>query len=47
MSGSIVRESLARVTRWGLARRGREMRELFLHHRRLPSVRATQVALPR
>jgi len=46
MSGSIVRESLARVTRWGLERRAREMRELFLHHRRLPSVRATQVALP-
>jgi dolichol-phosphate mannosyltransferase len=46
MSGSIVRESLARVTRWGLERRVREVRELFLHHRRLPSVRATQVALP-
>jgi len=46
MSGSIVRESLARVTRWGLERRSRELRELFLHHRRLPSVRATEVALP-
>lgn len=47
MSGSIVRESLSRVTLWGLERRGREARELFVHHRRLPSVRATQVALPR
>jgi len=44
MSGSIVRESLSRVTRWGLERRVREVRELVVRHRRLPSVRATQVA---
>ena len=47
MSGSIVRESLTRVTTWGLQRRAREIRELLVRHRRLPSVRATQVALPR
>ena len=47
MSGSIVRESLVRVSVWGLARRARELRELVVRHRRLPSVRATQVALPR
>ena len=47
MSGSIVRESLVRVSVWGLARRGREIRELVLRHRRLPSVRSTRVALPR
>ena len=46
MSGSIVRESLSRVTLWGLERRAREVREPVLRHRRLPSVRATQVALP-
>ena len=40
MSGSIVRESLTKVTGWGLRRRARELREVFLHHRRLPSVRA-------
>ena len=40
MSGSIVRESLMKVTGWGLRRRARELREVFLHHRRLPSVRA-------
>ena len=47
MSGSIVRESLTRVSAWGIARRAREVRELVVRHRRLPSVRATQVALPR
>ena len=41
MSGSIVRESLVRVTAWGIQRRARAMAELVLHHRRLPSVRAT------
>jgi len=47
MSGSIVRESLARVTIWGVQRRARETREVFLHRRRLPSVRARyQRALP-
>lgn len=40
MSGSIVRESLVRVTVWGARRRMREISELFVHHRRLPSVRA-------
>jgi len=40
MSGSIVRESLAKVTLWGIRRRIGEVREVFLHHRRLPSVRA-------
>ncbi|MBP1242406.1 dolichol-phosphate mannosyltransferase [Frigoribacterium sp. PvP120] len=41
MSGSIVRESLVKVTRWGLTRRSRAVVELVLRHRRLPSVRAT------
>lgn len=40
MSGSIVGESLFRVTVWGFRRRINEFRELFVHHRRLPSVRA-------
>ena len=40
MSGSIVRESLVKVSVWGVRRRVRELRELFLHRRRLPSVRA-------
>jgi dolichol-phosphate mannosyltransferase len=39
MSGSIVRESLLRVTSWGVRRRAREIRELIVHRRRLPSVR--------
>jgi len=47
MSGSIVRESLVRVSVWGVARRLRELRELVVRHRRLPSVRSTQVGLPR
>ncbi|WP_223269553.1 polyprenol monophosphomannose synthase [Frigoribacterium sp. ACAM 257] len=41
MSGSIVRESLTKVTLWGLRRRGRAFVELVVRHRRLPSVRAT------
>jgi dolichol-phosphate mannosyltransferase len=40
MSGNIVRESLWNVTAWGLRRRATAVRELVLHHRRLPSVRA-------
>lgn len=40
MSGSIVRESLTKVTLWGIRRRIREAKEVFVHHRRLPSVRA-------
>ncbi|MBF4572024.1 polyprenol monophosphomannose synthase [Herbiconiux sp. VKM Ac-1786] len=40
MSGSIVRESLVKVTQWGLDRRMRSAREVVLHGRRLPSVRA-------
>ncbi|MCS5715739.1 polyprenol monophosphomannose synthase [Herbiconiux sp. CPCC 205716] len=40
MSGSIVRESLVKVTQWGLDRRLRSAREVVLHGRRLPSVRA-------
>lgn len=41
MSGSIVRESLTKVTLWGLRRRSRAVVELVVRHRRLPSVRAT------
>ncbi|MCM3697323.1 polyprenol monophosphomannose synthase [Microbacterium oleivorans] len=40
MSGNIVRESLVMVTMWGIRRRLSAVRELVLHHRRLPSVRA-------
>jgi len=40
MSGSIVRESLLRVTVWGVRRRLREIGELVVRRRRLPSVRA-------
>lgn len=39
MSGSIVRESLVKVSIWGVQRRVREFTELFFHRRRLPSVR--------
>jgi dolichol-phosphate mannosyltransferase len=39
MSGSIVLESLVRVTLWGLRRRAAELVEMVRHHRRLPSVR--------
>lgn len=39
MSGDIVRESLLKVTHWGVRRRVRAARELVLHGRRLPSVR--------
>ena len=41
MSGSIVRESLTKVTLWGLRRRMRSLRSLAVDHERLPSVRAT------
>lgn len=41
MSGPIVRESLVRVTLWGLRRRVRWIGELILRHRRLPSVKET------
>lgn len=40
MSGNIVRESLWMVSMWGVRRRLTAVRELILHHRRLPSVRA-------
>ncbi|MFL2000674.1 polyprenol monophosphomannose synthase [Microbacterium sp. A1-JK] len=40
MSGGIVRESLWNVTVWGLRRRVTAVREIVLHRRRLPSVRA-------
>ncbi|RKT31454.1 dolichol-phosphate mannosyltransferase [Microbacterium sp. AG1240] len=40
MSGGIVRESLWNVTVWGLRRRITAVREIVLHRRRLPSVRA-------
>jgi dolichol-phosphate mannosyltransferase len=39
MGGDIVRESLVKVTLWGLRRRARSAREIVVHHRRLPSVR--------
>ena len=39
MSRSIVAESLVRVTWWGLRRRARDLAEVLVHHRRLPSVR--------
>lgn len=39
MGGAIVRESLAKVTAWGLTRRARAARERVLHGRALPSVR--------
>jgi dolichol-phosphate mannosyltransferase len=41
MSGSIVRESLVKVTRWAVERRVRAVREVVVRHHRLPSVRAT------
>ncbi|MGZ0712654.1 polyprenol monophosphomannose synthase (plasmid) [Coraliomargarita sp. W4R53] len=41
MSGNIVRESLWNVTMWGVRRRATAVREMVMHHRRLPSVRAT------
>lgn len=40
MSGGIVSESLWNVTVWGLRRRATALRELVVHRRRLPSVRA-------
>lgn len=44
MSGSIVRESLVRVTLWGLRRRMQGVGELAL--RRLPSVKRTSHRVP-
>lgn len=41
MSGSIVRESLVKVTRWGIERRIRAIASIVVRHRRLPSVRTT------
>lgn len=41
MSGSIVLESLLRVTAWGIRRRAAEIAEFVRHRRRLPSVRWT------
>ncbi|WP_223878491.1 polyprenol monophosphomannose synthase [Microbacterium radiodurans] len=40
MSSDIVRESLWKVTVWGVRRRLTAVRELVVNHRRLPSVRA-------
>jgi dolichol-phosphate mannosyltransferase len=40
MSGSIVTESLLRVTAWGLRRRLQGVVQVLAHRRRLPSVRA-------
>ena len=39
MSGPIVRESLARVTQWGLHRRLANLGELLVNHHSLPSLR--------
>jgi dolichol-phosphate mannosyltransferase len=41
MGGAIVRESLVKVTAWGLRRRALVVRELVRHRRVLPSVRVT------
>jgi dolichol-phosphate mannosyltransferase len=46
MSGSIVRESLLLVTRWGIDRRFRDARSVVRTHHRLPSVRANAHAVP-
>lgn len=47
MSGSIVAESLLRVTAWGVRRRMEMAGALVLHHHRLPSVRtASHTVLP-
>ena len=40
MSGAIVGESLWNVAVWGMRRRAAALRELVVHRRRLPSVRA-------
>ena len=44
MSRAIVLESLIRVAWWGLRRRLREVVELVVHHRRLPSVRSSTIS---
>ena len=41
MSGSIVRESLTKVTVWGMRRRARSLLSLVVRRHRLPSVKAT------
>lgn len=41
MSGSIVRESLFKVTRWGVRRRIEAISSILVRHHRLPSVRST------
>ena len=41
MSGSIVRESLTKVTLWGMRRRIRSVLNLAVRHKRLPSVKAS------
>ena len=46
MSGSIVRESLTKVTLWGMRRRVTSAREVLLHGRRLPSVRTRSRVAP-
>jgi dolichol-phosphate mannosyltransferase len=45
MSGSIVGEALLQVTRWGWSRRMEAARELLVHGRRLPSVRAASATV--
>lgn len=47
MGGAIVRESLVKVTAWGLTRRLRAARERVLHGRSLPSVRERSHVLRR
>ncbi|GIG36497.1 polyprenol monophosphomannose synthase [Cellulomonas pakistanensis] len=47
MGGAIVRESLVKVTGWGLTRRLRAARERVVHRRALPSVRAHSHVLRR
>ena len=39
MSRRIVLESLVLVGTWGITRRAKDVREIVVHHRRLPSVR--------
>jgi dolichol-phosphate mannosyltransferase len=41
MSGSIVRESLVKVTRWAVRRRISAVASVLVRHHRLPSVRST------
>jgi dolichol-phosphate mannosyltransferase len=46
MSGSIVRESLTKVTVWGMRRRLRSLLNLVVRRRRLPSVKASSHRVP-